>query len=129
VNRFPAALRIVNGWLEILSGGFEIKRAKVVASTTGATPIVAAVTGKQIRVLGYRLQARAVNSAVVNAGFVDTTGAALSTAPDWDLNPREGVVAEGLPVGSEFETPVSTGLQANLSGNQAVMYHVIYCEV
>lgn len=129
MNRFPAAIRIVNGWLEILAGGFEVKRAKVVASTTGATPLVAAVAGKKIRVLGYRLQARAVNGAVVNAGFVDSTGAAISTAPDWDLNPREGVVAEGLPVGYEFETPVGTGLQANLSGNQAVMYHVIYCEV
>lgn len=119
----------MNGWLEILSGGYEIKRAKVIASATGATPLVAAVAGRKIRVLGYRLQARAGNSAVVNAGFLDTTGAAVDSAPDWDLNPREGVVADGLPVGSEFETPISTGLQANLSANQSVMYHVIYCEV
>lgn len=125
----PHALRTINGWLEILSGGYEIKRAKVTATITGPTSLVAAVAGRKIRVLGYRLQARAVNSAAVNAGFVDSTGAALSTAPDWDLNPREGVVAEGLPVGYEFETPLNTGLQANLSGNQAVMFHIMYCEV
>lgn len=129
MNRFPSALRLVNGWLEILAGGFEVKRAKITAAVTGATPIVAAVSGKKIRVLGYRLQARAGNSAVVNAGFVDSDGTALAEAPDWDLNPREGVVAEGLPVGYEFETSTGKGVQANLSGNQAVMYHVLYCEV
>lgn len=125
----PKALRQINGWLEVLSGGYEIKRAKVIASTTGATPLVSVVAGRKIRVLGYRLQARAVNSAAVNAGFVDSDGAALTAAPDWDLNPREGVVADGLPVGYEFETPAGKGLQANLSANQAVMFHVIYCEV
>lgn len=127
--QLPKALRIINGWLEIFDGGYEVKRKKVVATVTGRTPLVAAVTGKRLRVLGYRLQARAANSAVVNAAFVDSDGTALADAPDWDLNPREGVVAEGLPVGYEFETPVGKGLEANLSGNQAVMYHVIYCEV
>lgn len=127
--KFPSALRIVNGWLEIMAGGFEVKRAKVIPSTTGATALIAAVPGRKIRVLGYRLQARSGNSAAVNAGFVDTDGSALTDAPDWDLNPREGVVAEGLPVGFEFETASGKGLQANLSGNQPVMYHVIYCEV
>lgn len=129
MEHLPKALRVINGWLEILSGGYEIKRAKVTANTTGATLLIAAVAGRKIRVLGYRLQARAVNAAVVNAGFVDTTGAAIAGAPDWDLNPREGVVADGLPVGFEFESPTGEGVQANLSANQAVMCHLIYCEV
>lgn len=127
--QLPLATRLINGFLDIVAGGYEIKTASLIATQTGATPLLAPVTSRKLRVLSYRIQARAANTQAVTAGFVDSDGAAIVSAPSWDLNPREGAIPSALPVGYEFETPSGKGLSANLSASQAVMYHVIYCEV
>lgn len=124
---FPTALRIVNGWLEILTGGYQIKSTFGTVTGSTAVDIVAAVPGKKIRVLNYRLQARAANTVPVILAFSDG-GGLLSQF--WDVNPREGVVCNGLPVGFEFETGVGQKLQVLLSdGTQAANVSVLYCEV
>jgi hypothetical protein len=99
------------------------KFAVIVASASGATQVVAAVTSKKIRVLGYVL----VASAAVNAKFqshvtpTDKTGLLY-------LGANGGVSAPFSPVG-QFETVAGEALDINLSGGVAVGGHLTYIEV
>jgi hypothetical protein len=99
------------------------KTAFVNATAAGNTTIVAGVTGKKIRVLGYRIQAQGT----VNVKFVDSSPQDLTFT--WKLQDREGAVSSA-PLGAfEFETAVGASLQINLSAAVQVGAQVIYVEV
>lgn len=98
------------------------KFATIVASSSGATTIVAAVSNKKIRVLGYVL----TFNAAVNAKWqshvtpTDKTGLAYGAA-------NGGIAAAFNPVG-HFETISGEALDINLSGAVAVGGHLLYVE-
>lgn len=99
------------------------KFAKIVASSSGATQIVPAVTAKKIRVLGYVV----VANAAVNAKFQSHV-----TPTDLDgllyFGVNGGAVAPYNKVGW-FETLVGEALDINLSGAVALGGHLVYVEV
>jgi hypothetical protein len=99
------------------------KTAFVNATAAGNTTIVAGVTGKKIRVLGYRIQAQGT----VNVKFVDSASQDLTFT--WKLQDREGAVCSAPPGAFEFETAASASLQINLSAAVQVGAQVIYVEV
>lgn len=108
------------------SGGSQTslpKFATISASSNGDNTLIAAVTGKKIRVLSYVL----VSNGTVNAKFqsgasgTDLTGLLYEVA-------NSGVSAGYNPVG-HFETAVSTLLNLNLSAGTAVGGHITYVEV
>jgi hypothetical protein len=99
------------------------KTAFVNATASGNTTIVAGITGKKIRVLGYRIQTQGT----VNVKFVDSSPQDLTFT--WKLQDREGAVSNA-PLGAfEFETAVGASLQINLSAAVQVGAQVIYVEV
>lgn len=99
------------------------KFAKIVASSSGATQVVAAVTLKKIRVIGVVL----LVNAAVNVKFqshttpTDLTGLAY-------LGDKGGFAPGYLPKG-HFETLIGEALDINLSGAVAVGGWLIYLEV
>jgi hypothetical protein len=99
------------------------KTAFVNATASGNTTIVAGVTGKKIRVLGYRIQAQGT----VNVKFVDSSPQDLTFT--WKLQDREGAVSSAPTGAFEFETAASASLQINLSAAVQVGAQVIYVEV
>lgn len=125
---FPRAIRLVNGWLEVVTGGYQVKTAFVTTGGAPVTTIVSAVAGRSIRVLSYRLQARNSNASVANARFQDNTRQALSQI--WDLNPREGCVVNSGPTGFEFQAVPGIAVEV-LQNNAADSFNatVIYIEV
>lgn len=128
--RFPSAVRIVNGFLEVLDGGYEIKTAFGVFSGSASVLFVPAVSGKRIRVLGYRFQALGSNGAMGTFTLGDTSGGGAAIWQSWDLNPREGCIVNSGPVGWDCQTDVGHSLTVRL-GNPAMACSasVIYVEV
>lgn len=124
----PNAARLVNGWLEVLSGGYQVKSVAIQVGGAIQTTVVPAVPGRKIRVLGYRLQARASNPATGIIALVDGAGGAWSQ--NWDLNPREGCVVNSGQGTFEFETGVGERL-TTVQGDAAHAFSVtvIYIEV
>jgi hypothetical protein len=100
-----------------------IKVAFADPDQSGDNAFIAAVAGKKIRVLAYRLQA----SGTVEVRFADTDSDDLSMA--WELQAREGVTVASQDPGFEFESPVGTGVQVNLSGAVEVHVSVQYVEI
>jgi len=102
-----------------------IKTAAVAASSANANAIVAAVSGKSIKVLGYALSGSAAVNAKWQSGSTDLTGLIhfLGTAPD-------KIVAPIVPQGSGcwFKTAAGEALNLHLSGATAVGGHVVYQE-
>ena len=101
-----------------------IKRAKIDAASSGDNTLVAAVTGKKIRVL---------------AAFFTMTGTAVTirfesgaggTALTGQMGPTAGqtIVLPFNPVGW-FETSDATLLNMELSGGQSVDGALVYIEV
>jgi hypothetical protein len=111
------ALSIVNDFGQPIPPKF----AAISAPNSGNNEVVAAVSGKKIRVLGYVL----VASGAVNAKFrstnTDKTGLLY-------LAQNGGVSAPFSPVG-HFETAAGEALNLNLSGSVAVGGHLVYVEV
>lgn len=100
------------------------KFAKITASSSGATTIVAAVTSKKIRVLGWEVS---VNAAVnfkwqSHVTPTDLTGLYYNSAQGG------GVARSFNPVGW-FETVSGEALDINLSGAVAVGGSLVYVEV
>ncbi len=96
--------------------------AAVSASSSGDNTLVAAVAGKNIRVLAYVL----VASAAVTARFEDGAGgAALSGQMQLGAN---GGVSAGFNPAGWFETSDNTLLNLELSGATSVDGHVTYVE-
>lgn len=97
------------------------KYAAITGSSSGDNAIVAAVTGKKIRVLGYVVTASGAVNAKFRSGTTDISGLIYAAA--------NGGAASGFnPVG-HFETTAGAALNMNLSGAVAVGGHVTYIEV
>ncbi len=99
------------------------KFAKIAVSSSGASTVVAAVTGKKIRVLSWSI----VANAAVNAKWqshttpTDLTGLHYCAA-------NGGISVPFSPVG-HFETVAGEALDINLSGAVAVGGSLVYVEV
>lgn len=98
------------------------KFAVITASSSGLNEIVAAVAGKQIRVLAYNY----ISSGTVNAAWRTGATTVIGGLGYWVAN--TGKVAPFCPVGW-FETAVGEALNLNLSGAVAVGGEVTYVEV
>lgn len=97
------------------------KFAAIAASSSGANAIVAAVTGKKIRVLAYTLLANADVNAKWQSASTDKSGLLYLAA-------KGGASPAYCPTGL-FETAAAEALNLNLSGAVAVGGHVTYIEV
>jgi hypothetical protein len=91
---------------------------KVVASTANATEIVAAVTGKKIRVLACSFMANGTVNVKWQSASTDLTGLAYLVA-------NTGKVLPYSP-GGWFETAVGEALNIHLSGAVAVGGELVY---
>lgn len=92
-------------------------------SSSGDNAFVAAVPGKKIRVLAYRLQA----SGTVTVRFTDTDSADLSQA--WEFQAREGTTVASQDYGFEFESEAGKGVQLNLSAAVTTHVSIQYVEI
>lgn len=117
---FPASLNTaaINDGATALTPKF----AAIAASTSGNNTIVSAVSGKKIRVLGYRFSA----NGTVAAKWRSSTAGDISGLSYLVQYASAG--AAFSPVG-HFETAVGETLQLNLDGAVAVGGHVTYVEV
>lgn len=97
--------------------------AAISASSNGNNTIVAAVTGKKIRVLAYNL----MSNGTVNAKFQSGAGGTDLTGLKYFVA-NTGIVAPFNPVGW-FETAAATLLNVNLSAGVAVGGEVVYITV
>lgn len=97
------------------------KFASISASASGATEVVAAVTGKKIRVHTYTYVCNAAVNVKFQSATTDKTGLEYCGA--------NGGVSATWAIGGHFETAVGEALNINLSGNVAVGGHLTYTEV
>jgi hypothetical protein len=100
------------------------KFAAISASTSGDNTIVAAVTGKKIRVLAYNL----MGAGAVNARFQTAAAGAYLTGLKYIAAAGGGISAAFNPVGW-FETAAGDLLNLELSGAVAVGGEIVYVEV
>lgn len=100
------------------------KYAKISASSSGNNTVVAAVTSKKIRVLGWNL----VGNGAVNAKWQDGAGGTDLTGLYYVAAAGGGISVPFNPVGW-FETSSNTLLNLNLSGAVAVGGSLCYVEV
>jgi hypothetical protein len=99
-----------------------VQFAAIQTSASGATPIVAAVTGSKIRVLAYNYMAAGTVNVKWQSAATDKTGLAYLIA-------NTGKVVPFLPVGW-CETNASEALNINLSaGGRRVGGELVYCVV
>jgi hypothetical protein len=99
-------------------------QAKIVASSSGATTIVAAVTSKKIRVLALKLTA----NAAVNVKWQSHVTPTDLTGLSYYAAAGDGEVLPFNPVGW-FDTVAGEALDINLSGAVAVGGHLTYVAV
>jgi hypothetical protein len=100
-----------------------VKFAKIDAASSGNNTLVAAVTGKKIRVLNYVLIAGGTVTATFQSG---AGGTALTGAMPFVAN---GGVAPGLDETGHFETAAGSLLNLSLNGAVQVSGHLKYQEV
>jgi hypothetical protein len=100
------------------------KFAAIAASSSGNNTLVAAVTGKTIRVLAYNF----IGNGAVNAKFQTGAGGTDLTGLKYIAAAGGGICAPFNPVGW-FETASATLLNLNLSGAVAVGGEIVYIEV
>ena len=105
------------------SDASRVKTAFADPADSGDNALVAAVSGKKIRVIAYRLQA----GGTVSLKFTDTDSADLSQT--WEFQAREGCSIEAPTSGFEFESAAGKGVQLNLSGAVQAHVSVQYTEV
>lgn len=99
-----------------------VKFAPISASAAGATPVVAAVANRRIRVLSYVLTASGAVNAKFQSGSTDVSGLLYFD------DAGRSVSAAFSPVG-HFQTAAGEALNINLSGATAVGGHLTYIEV
>jgi hypothetical protein len=97
------------------------KFAVISASASGNTPVVAAVSGKKIRVLRWSVSANGAVNVKFQRGTTDVTGL-------YYLAQYASIGGGYCPVG-HFETAVTEALNINLSANVAVGGVCTYIEV
>jgi len=103
------------------------KFAPIAAATSGNNTLIAAVSGKKIRVLSIM----AVISAATNIYFTSNTGGTVifgGSTNKINLTANEGFVLPFSPVGW-FETVAGEALVVNLSGANSFSGGLIYLEV
>lgn len=100
-----------------------VKYAPVSASTSGNNTIVAAVAGKELRVLGFMLVAAGAVTVQWQSG---AGGTALSGVMSLAAN---GAIDSGISEVGIFETAVGALLNLSLGGAVSVGGYVIYVEV
>jgi hypothetical protein len=123
----PKALRLINGYFEVFTGGYPVKPAFAATGGSVTKEIVAAVAGKKIRVLAYRLQARSTNPAAGSIHFHDGLS---QRSQAWDLNPREGCAVQSGDALFEFETAAGQPLNTvQTDAAHAYNVTVLYIEV
>lgn len=111
-----------------------VKSANGIATASGDNVVLAAVSGKSIRVLSYALQVQEAGT-VVQARFQDTATATNRTMPWWLFASADGTSQQGVvrnPGGDShkyFETGSGVGLDLNLSGAIDVGWEITYVEV
>jgi len=100
-----------------------IKRAAIAVASSGDNTVIAAVSGKKIRVLGYVIS----TTGTVTIRFEDGAG---GTALTGQMGAQSAVAIQSgfLPHGW-FETSVGTLLNLELSAAISVAGHLIYIEV
>lgn len=105
-----------------------VKRAPIAAATSGANTLLAAVTGKKIRILSLAM----IGAGAVNAYFTSAAAGAVifggSTNKITVAAAGDGFVLPHNPDGW-FETVAGELLNLNLSGAVAVSGGFTYCEV
>ena len=108
------------------SGGAQTSQPKfaaISASSNGNNTLVAAVTGKKIRVLSYAL----TSSGTVNAKFQSGASGTDLTGLLYEIA-NSGIAVAYCPVGL-FETAAGSLLNLNLTAGTAVGGHLTYVEV
>jgi hypothetical protein len=100
------------------------KFAAIAASASGNNTLVAAVTGKKIRVLAYNI----IGNGAVNAKFQTGAGGTDLTGLKYIAAAGGGICAPFNPAGW-FETAAGVLLNLNLSGAVAVGGELVYVEV
>jgi len=98
------------------------KFAIIQEASSGDNEVVAAVTGKKIRVLAYNFMSNGAVNAKWRSGTTDISGLSYMDAAG------KGKVAPFNPVGW-FETAAGAALNLNLSGAVAVGGECVYVEV
>ena len=98
-----------------------VKYAVLTASASGATEIVAAVAGKQIRVIAYSVIVSGTVNIKWQGGATDLTGLKYFVA--------NGGIVQGHNPAGWFQTGVGDALNVNLSAAIAVGGEVVYVEV
>lgn len=123
-----ATLAIAQDTSKIMNGvtgtSLTPKFAKVTASSSGATTIVAAVTSKKIRVLAWDV----VANAAVNFKWQSHVTPTDLTGLYYMAGQGNGVARSFNPCGY-FETVAGEALDINLSGAVAVGGSIVYVEV
>jgi hypothetical protein len=100
-----------------------IKRAFLDASASGNTAIVAAVTGKRIRVRSYQIIANGAVVVQFRSANTQISPSYYANAAGWQIT-----VPYDQPVGY-FQTAVSEALNINLSAAVGVSVQVMYEEI
>ena len=106
-----------------LTLGFTIKHAPIATSASGATQIVAGVSGKRIKVCHVNVTSNGTVNVKWQSGTTDKTGLAY-------LTQFSGYESAYVPPGNGclFETAVGEALNINLSGATAVGGFITYYE-
>lgn len=105
---------------------YTVKSADIVASASGATEVVAAVTtpvNKKIRVLSYLYRVNGAVNVKWQSATTDLTGLSYNGAAG------EGEAPTAAAGAFLFETAAGAALNINLSAAVAVGGHVCYVEV
>lgn len=113
----------MRNWDGTLLGGKTLKFATIATSSSGATAIVAAVTGKKIKVIGVWLSSNGTVNVKWQSASTDITGLAYL------LQGNGYVLPTGSPgVAHWFETASGEALNINLSATVAVGGSIVYYE-
>lgn len=105
-------------------GTFEVKHIRVNATADGDNEIVAAVTGKKIRVLAYALSVTGAGTiSLQNTATTPVVHAQFPLAANGVVSYPGGIQAPA------FETATGTGLEINNAALQDTLGHLTYSEV
>lgn len=100
--------------------GKYVKTVAIAVSSSGDNEIVAAVTGRRIKVTSFSIQA----TGTVNAKWKDGGSTDLTGAYNWQA--REGIAMGLAAPAFLFATTAGNALNLNLSGAVSVVGHVSY---
>ena len=118
---YNAITGTLDRWSGDLKGVNTIQFAKVDTAASGDTQIVAAVTGKKIKLLSCKLISNGTVSIKWRSGTTDLEGANPLVANSGYVLP-----ASSPGQGHYLETAVNTALNINLSGATQVSGHISY---